>query len=254
MSAAHYEKLQVRQYRDRQEMGRAAAEHAREALSEARSARGMARVVFSCTPLQNEFISALIAPPPTVPWADVLVFHTDEYVGLSASHEQSSRHYLRGHLLEAIPAPRAFHDIRGEAPSPSAECARYAELLRERPLDLVCLGIGENGQLGFNGSMVADFDDREMIKVVELGATCRQQAVNDGCFARVKDVPTHGFTLTVTALFSARAISCVAAGTRRAQAVRDALLGPIEESCPASILRAHPNAVLFLDDAAAEKL
>lgn len=254
MSASAYEKLLIRQFRSREEMGRAAAEYSRDILSEARGARGVARVVFTCTPSQNEFLSALVAPPPSIPWPDVLIFHTDEYVGLSASHEQSARHYLRGHLLDAIPAPRAFHEIRGEAPSPSAECARYAKLLRERPLDLVCLSIGESGQLGFNGAMVADFDDPEMIKVVELGATCREQAVNDGCFARVKDVPTHGLTLTVTALFSARVIACVVAGTRRAQAVRDALLGPIEESCPASILRTHPNAVLFLDDAAAGKL
>jgi glucosamine-6-phosphate deaminase len=254
MKTSTYEKIQVREYADRQELGRAAADYARDALAAARSARSVARVVVASTPTQNDFLRALVAPPPTIPWADVIVFHAEEYVGLSASHEQSARHYLRGHLLDAIPVPRAFHGIRGEAPSPSAECARYARLLRERPIDLVCLGIGEHGEMAFNSSLVADFDDRDMIKVAELGATCRQQAVNDGCFARVKDVPTHGFTLTVPALFSARAVSCVVAGERRAQAVRDMLLGPIEEACPASILRAHPNAVLHLDAAAASKL
>jgi glucosamine-6-phosphate deaminase len=254
MSAATYEKLHVRELRDRDEVGRAAAEHAREILSAARAARGVARVVFACAPSQNEFFRALVAPPPTVAWGDVLVFHMDEYVGLSASHEQSSRHFLRGHLLDAIPAPRAFHGIRGEAPSPAAECARYSQLLRERPIDLVCLSIGESGELAFNGPLVADFDDPEMVRVAELGASTRQQAVNDGCFARVKDVPTHGFTLTVPALFSARAISCVVAGPRRAQAMHDMLLGPIDESCPASILRTHPQAVLHLDAAAGAKL
>ncbi len=177
MKASTYEQLQVREFRDRQELGRAAAEHTREILSAARSARGVARVVFASAPSQNEFLRALVAPPPTLPWADVIVFHMDEYVGLSASEPRSQRHFLRGHLLDAIPAPRAFHGIRGEAPSPSAECARYSQLLRERPIDLVCLSLGEGGQLAFNSALVADFDDREMIKVAELGATCRQQAV-----------------------------------------------------------------------------
>jgi glucosamine-6-phosphate deaminase len=254
MSTTTYEKLQVHAFADREAMGRAAAEHAREVISAARSARGVARVVFASAPSQNEFLRALAAPPPTIPWADVVVFHMDEYVGLSASEPRSQRHFLRGHLLDAIPAPRAFHGIRGEAPSPSAECTRYAQLLRERPIDLVCLSIGEGGQIAFNSPLVADFDDREMIKSTELGALCRQQAVHDGCFAQVKDVPTHGLTLTIPALFSARAISCVAAGSRRAQAVRDLLLGPIEETCPASILRTHPHAVLHLDAAAAASL
>ncbi len=251
MSAPTYEKLRVRQFPDRQQMGRAAAEHAREIIVAARNARGVARVVFACSPSLNEFFSALVAPPPAVGWADVIVFHTDEYVGLSASQHQSSRHYLRGHLLDAIPAPRAFHAIRGDAPSLPGECERYSQLLREKPIDLVCLGIGEHGHLAFNDPSAADFDDRAMIKVVALDEACRQQQVDDGCFVRMKDVPAQALTLTVPALFSARAISCVVPGARKAQTVRDLLLGPIEESCPASILRTHPNAVLHLDAEAA---
>lgn len=254
MSVSTYEKLQVRRYSDRKEMGRAAADHVRDILSAARSARGVARVVFACAPSQNEFFSALVAPPPAIPWADVIVFHAAEYVGFSASQQQSHRYYLRGHLLHSIPEPRAFHGIRGEAPSLAAEVERYARLLRERPIDVVCLGIGERGQIASNGPTVADFDDREMIKVTSLDPECREQAVNDGCFARSKDVPSQALTLTVTALYSARAISCVVPGSRRAQAVRDMLLGPIDESCPASILRTHPNAVLHIDHEAAAKL
>ena len=254
MKQSAYDQLRVQQYPDRETLGRAAAEHAREVIAEARAARGVARVVFACAPSQNEFLAALVAQPPTVAWTNVVIFHMDEYVGLSASHEQSFRHYLRAHLLDAIPKPKAFHPIRGEAPSLPQECERYAKMLREKPIDLVCLGIGENGHLAFNDPPVADFADREIVKVVELDKDCRQQQVNDGCFARLSDVPGHALTLTVPALFGARAISCVVPGARKAQAVRDTLLGPIDPACPSSILRQHPNAVLHLDAAAAEKL
>jgi glucosamine-6-phosphate deaminase len=249
-----YDQLRVHEYPDRETMGRAAADHVRAIIAAACAARGVARVIFACAPSQNEFLAALVAPPPTVAWSQLSIFHMDEYVGLSASHGQSFRHYLRGHLLDAIPAPKAFHPIRGEAPSLQDECERYSRLLREKQIDLVCMGIGENGHIAFNDPPVADFDDPELIKVVTLDNICRQQQVNDGCFAKLQDVPTHALTLTVPALFSARAISCVVPSQRKAQAVRDTLLGPIAKSCPASILRMHPNAVLHLDAAAASKL
>lgn len=251
MSAVAYDKLQLRRYPDRRALSRAASDHVREIIAAARAARGVARVVFACAPSQNEFLSALAAPPPTLPWADVVIFHMEEYVSLSASQTRSSRHYLRAHLLDALPTPRAVHTLRGEAPSPSEECARYSRLLRERPIDLVCLGIGERGEIARNCRSIANFDDREMVKVVELSEDSRQQAVNDGSFACGRDVPTHALTLTVPALFSARTISCVVPGMRKAQAVRDTLLGPIDEKCPASILRTHPNAILHVDEEAA---
>ena len=254
MKSATYDHLGVQQYPDRESLGQAAAEHVRKIIAAAIAARGEARVIFACAPSQNEFLAALVAQPPAVAWPHVVAFHMDEYVGLSASHEQSFRHYLRGHLLDAIPQPKAFHAIRGEAPALPQECERYAQLLRAKPIDLVCMGIGENGHLAFNDPPVADFEDREIIKVVELDDTCRQQQVNDGCFAKLSAVPTHALTLTMPTLFGARAISCVVPGARKAQAVRDTLLGPVETACPASILRQHPNAVLHIDAAAASKL
>ncbi len=254
MSALAYDKLRLLRFPDRQAMARAASDHVREVIAAARAARGVARVIFACAPSQNEFLNALTAPPPTLPWGDVIVFHMEEYVGLSASQHASVRHYLRTHLLDGIPAPRAVHSLRGEAPSLPEECLRYSRLLRERPIDLVCLSIGECGQLAANSQSIADFDDREMVKVAELPDQHRQQAVNDGCFARASDVPTHALTLTVPALFSARVISCVVPGLRKAKAVRDTLLGLIDESCPASILRTHPDATLHVDEEAASLL
>ena len=170
----------------------------------------------------------------------------DEYVGLPADHPATFRAYQREHVLSQI-QPAAFHGIRGEASDSVEECARYSELLREAPIDLVCLGIGENGHLAFNDPPVADFDDPSCVKPVELDALCRQQQVNDGCFPTLSAVPTTALTLTIPALLSSRAIVGVVPGPRKAEAVRNTLIGPISTACPASILRKHSNAALYLD-------
>ena len=246
-----FDKLQVRTFADRTTLGTAAAELVADGLRHACETRGEARVVFACAPSQNEFLGALTEHP--LPWDQITVFHMDEYVGLVEAHPQSFRRYLREHLLARIGAPKAVHFISGEQ-QPSQECARYTALMDEKPIDLVCLGIGENGHLAFNDPPVADFQDPQTVKVVELDLACRQQQVNDGCFSKLSDVPTHALTLTIPALLNARAISCVVPGERKARAVRDTLVRAIETACPASILRTHPNAVLHIDKAAASLL
>ena len=246
MKTRRFDSLEVHQHPDRASLGLAAARRVAATIA----ACGEARVVFACAPSQDEFLAALLAQP--VDWAKVTVFHMDEYAGLPASHPASFRSYLRGHLLAHI-VPRAVHLIRAEADA-AGEAARYAALLAERRLDLVCLGIGENGHLAFNDPPVADFVDPALVKLVALDDACRRQQVHDGCFPALDAVPTHALTLTIPALLSAREISCVVPGGRKAQAVRDALLGPIAPSCPASILRTHPRAVLHLDEAAASLL
>ena len=246
MKAHRFDSLEVRQHADRAALGLAAARDVANAIA----AHKEARVVFACAPSQNEFLAALIGE--RVDWTKVTVFHMDEYVALPASHPASFRSYLRAHLLAHI-APRAVHLIRAEE-DPAQEIARYSALLAERPLDLVCLGIGENGHLAFNDPPVADFADPALIKLVALDLACRQQQVNDGCFPALDAVPAHALTLTIPALMNAREISCVVPGARKAAAVRDALLGPISTNCPASILRTHPRAVLHLDEASATLL
>ena len=246
MKTRRFDSLEVHQHTDRAALGVAAARGVAAAIA----ARGEARVVFACAPSQDEFLAALLAQ--RVDWAKVTVFHMDEYVALPALHPASFRSYLRGHLLAHI-VPRAVHLICAEADA-AGEATRYAALLAERPLDLVCLGIGENGHLAFNDPPVADFADPAPVKLVALDDACRRQQVHDGCFPALDAVPTHALTLTIPALLSAREISCVVPGGRKAQAVREALLGPIATSCPASILRTHPRVVLHLDEAAAALL
>ncbi|MEA3213446.1 MAG: glucosamine-6-phosphate deaminase [Chthoniobacter sp.] len=257
MTPQFHDHLETRIYDDRGAMGEAAALFAASVISQACAARGEARVVFACAPSQNEFLAALVAPDrdgPAMEWNKVVAFHMDEYVGLTAGAEQSFRHYLRTHLFERLPTQPRFHEIRGEAPSLEVECARYSQLVGEKPIDLVCLGIGENGHIAFNDPPVADFRDAHLIKVVTLDEACRRQQVNDGCFASFDLVPTQALTLTIPALVGARHVSVVVPGPRKAQAVRATLQDPVSTACPASILRTHPHAVLHLDRDAASLL
>jgi glucosamine-6-phosphate deaminase len=141
--------------------------------------------------------------------------------------------------------------MRGEAPDLDAECGRYATLLQEHPLDVVCVGIGENGHLAFNDPPVADFDDAVWVKVIEPDDACRRQQVNEGAFASTDEMPRLGLTLTIPALMAGRTVICTVPGPRKAPAVRQTLQGAISTACPASILRRHPGATLYLDSASA---
>ena len=226
-------------------MGKAAADAAAQVLREAVERQGHARIIVASAPSQDELIAGLAAAPG-IDWSRVTIFHMDEYVGLPASHTASFRRYQQQHLLSEV-RPAAFHGIRGEATDLAAECVRYTALLAAAPIDLVCLGIGENGHIAFNDPAVADFDDPHTVKVVELDAACRQQQVNDGCFPGFDIVPSQAITLTCPTLLSGRVLVCVVPGSRKAAAVRNTLRAPIGTACPATILRRHGCATLYLD-------
>ena len=237
--------LTVEIHADRAAMGAAGAMRAAAVLREALARQGQARIIVASAPSQNELIAGL-AVAPDLDWSRVTVFHMDEYVGLPAGHGATFRAYQEAHLLSQV-KPAAFHGIRGEADDVAAECARYTALLREAPIDLVCMGIGENGHIAFNDPPVADFADTAWIKPVALDDACRHQQVHDGCFPDFASVPQFALTLTCPALMSGKAIVCVVPGPRKAAAVRAAVRDAVTTACPATILRRHPDAVLYLD-------
>ena len=173
----------------------------------------------------------------------------DEYLGLDADHPASFRRYLQEHLFRLVGlTDDRLRLIPGEqAERPLRTCLDYEDVLRAEPTDIVCAGIGENGHLAFNDPPVADFLDPVLVKVVRLDAACREQQLNDGCFDRIEDVPTHAYTLTIPALLTPPVVSVVVPGPRKAEAVLATLRGPIGESCPATALRRHPGATLYLD-------
>lgn len=246
--------LAVSIFANRQEMGAAAAAYVADYLRRLQSERDEIRIVVGSAPSQDEFFEHLTSGPisETIDWKKVVVFHMDEYIGLQADHPQSFRTYQREHFVSIIPV-KEFHAIQGEADDPEAECRRLGNLLAEKPIDLVCLGIGENGHLAFNDPP-ADFNDPRWAKVVELDSTCRQQQVNDGCFASIEEVPTHAITLSLRMFASAAKLSGVVPAKTKAQAVVATIEGPISEACPATLLRTHPDARLFLDPASASLL
>ncbi len=247
-----YDLLKVEIHSNRAAMGAAAAARASTILRRAIEANGRARVILASAPSQDELIAGLTSAPE-IDWSKVTIFHMDEYIGLPAEHPASFRNYQRRHVLSRV-RPAEFHGLRGESNDPVAEINRYTSLLAEAPIDLVCMGIGENGHIAFNDPPVADFRDPATVKVVVLDELCRQQQVNDGCFPDFDSVPRHALTLTCPALMAGKAVVCVVPGPRKAAAVRSSLQDLVSTECPATILRSHPDAVLYLDDASASLL
>ncbi|MHB8219883.1 MAG: glucosamine-6-phosphate deaminase [Acidimicrobiales bacterium] len=243
--------LDVRIYPDADALARAAAEEAGAVLRSAVASRGVAHAMFATGNSQLGFIDRLVASPD-IPWADVEVYHMDEYVGLGPDHPASFQRWITERIANRV-HPRAAHMIDGMA-DPGAECERYAELLTTNPLDLCCLGIGENGHLAFNDPGVADFDDPVDMKVVELDEACRLQQVHEGHFPDAGAVPSEAMTVTIPALLRPPRVLAIVPERRKAEPVRAAVEGPISTACPATALRRAPGAVLLLDPTSASLL
>lgn len=240
--------LEVLVFETRAQAGRAAARHVARAIAERQEAAGQASVVFAAAPSQNEMLAELVAQP-SIDWTRVVAFHMDEYLGLEADHPISFRRYLQEHLFRLVGlGPDQLRLIPGERTErPLRTCLDYEEHLLAEPPDIVCAGIGENGHLAFNDPPVADFLDPVLVKVVRLDAACRNQQLHDAGFQRLEDVPTHAYTMTIPALLQAPVVSVIVPGPRKANAVLNTLRGPINESCPATALRRHVGARLYLD-------
>jgi glucosamine-6-phosphate deaminase len=230
----------VRSFPDRAAMGAAAADDVAEELRARLAEQGAVRMIFAAAPSQSDMLDRLVAAPD-IDWSRVTAFHMDEYIGLPPDAPARFANWLDRAIFTRVPFAEV-HRI-----DPDAEAAGYAKLLAEAPIDLVCLGIGQNGHLAFNDPPVADLDDPEAVKVVELDHTCRQQQVDDGAFAAFDDVPTHAVTLTIPRLLDARRLFCVVPGAAKRHAVDRALIAPVSAADPATALRTHPDVTLYLD-------
>ena len=201
-------------------------------------------MIFAAAPSQNELLAELRAAPDIL-WPRIEAFHMDEYQGLLAEAPQRFSNFLRRALFDHV-SLQAAHLIDTQGLAIEDEMRRYAALLEQAPIDLVCLGIGENGHIAFNDPPV-DFADPLPIKQVELDEACRRQQVNDGAFPSLEMVPRRAVTLTVPALMRGESLCCVVPGERKAAAVNAMLAGPVNGACPASVLRRHPDCTLYLD-------
>ena len=237
------DELEIEVHPDEQEMGAAAARRAAAVIGAAITARGSARVVIATGNSQYAFTDALVQQP--IDWSVVTVFHMDEYVGLDDDHPASFQRWIRERIADRVHPARVEY-ISGEG-DPEREVARYEAALREAPLDLVCMGIGENGHLAFNEPDDADFDDPHWARVIDLSAESQAQQVGEGHFPDLDSVPRQAISLTIPALLSAAAVQVCVPEARKAAAVTAALTGPVGPSCPASILRRTGHARLFLE-------
>lgn len=245
------DQLNVRIFETRKAMGEAAAEDIAGAIRQVLGQKPCCNMIFAAAPSQNEVLEAL-ASSDNIEWERVRAFHMDEYIGLPPEAPQRFANFLKRALFDRVPF-RDVYLMDSEA-EPAAEAARYAALLAAMPADIVLMGIGENGHIAFNDPHVALFNDPAMVKEVELDEVCRTQQVHDGCFAALDDVPRSALTLTIPALTAPKKVFCVVPAKAKAPAVRAALRGPVAESCPASVLRRHGDAVLYLDKESASLL
>lgn len=231
------------------ESGRAAAERAAELILEAMAAKGSARVLFASAPSQEAFLATLVTLD--VPWAQVDAFHIDEYVGLPLDAPQAFGQWLHERLFSRVPVKAHRIDTGG---NPHEAARRYGAAVLANAVDVACIGIGVNGHIAFNEPYQWAVADTEPMRVVELADRSRQQQVDDGCFARLADVPSAALTLTVPTLLSAREIVVIAPGAHKAAAVAAAVEGDLTPAVPASILRTHEHVALFLDRDSASSL
>lgn len=238
---------------DRPQLGDASSRHGADLLRKALAERGEANIIVATGSSQFETLAAL-AKAPDIRWDRVTGFHLDEYVGLPISHPASFRRYLWERFISQLPLPlKAFHYVNADATDPRSECRRLGAIIRQHPIDVAFIGIGENGHIAFNDPP-ADFQTDEPYLVVGLDEACRRQQLGEGWFPTLNDVPAKAITMSVRHILASRAIVCTVPDQRKAEAVRNTVEGPITPQVPASALQQHEHCTLFLDQAAASLL
>lgn len=246
------DKLKVKIYNTRAEMGIEAAAEAADGIKALLQKEDMVNIIFAAAPSQNEFLAALTTAKG-IDWTRVNAFHMDEYIGLDESASQRFGHFLKERIFDKLPFRNIFY-INGNAQDPLEECNRYSKLLEAYPAGIVCMGIGENTHIAFNDPHIADFDDPLPVKIVTLSEASRHQQVHDKCFATLEQVPVAAITLTIPTLMKAGLVYCMVPGKTKSGAVYHTLRRSVEAKYPSTILRTHDNATLYLDEDSAAGL
>ena len=234
------------------QMGSEAASFGAAKIRNAIASKGHANIIVATGASQFEMLAALAAEE-SIEWNRVTAFHLDEYVGIPISHPASFRLYLWQRFVSRLPQPLTnFHYLNGEDDC-QAECERVGDILRQHPIDVAFVGIGENGHLAFNDPP-ANFDVDDPYIVVDLDDACRNQQLGEGWFPTFDDVPKKAISMSVKQIMKSQTIVCTVPDDRKAEAVRNSVEGAVDNKVPASILQQHPDAHLYLDGPAASKL
>jgi glucosamine-6-phosphate deaminase len=233
----------VKVFEDKLSLSRAAAEQAALALRRAIQEHGQARIIVATGASQLDFLDALTRKE-SIDWRRVEMFHLDEYLGLPITHPASFRKYLLDHFIRKTGITK-YHLLDGTG-DPREVICRAGESLNSAPVDIAFVGVGENGHLAFNDPP-ADFQTEEPYLVVNLDEACRRQQVGEGWFTELSEVPRKAISMTIRQIMRAREIIVVAPDARKAQAAKLCFEGEINPTAPASILRNHANATVYLD-------
>ena len=240
----------LRVFEDKRAMGEVAAAQAATVLRRAISDRGSARLVAATGASQFEFLDALTGAQE-IDWPNVELFHLDEYIGLPMTHPASFCKYIQERIIAKTGI--TLHHLMSGEDDPTAVIRRTSDAIRAASIDIAFVGIGENGHLAFNDPP-ADFDADDPYLIVNLDEPCRRQQVGEGWFADLSSVPKQAISMSVRQILKAREIIAVVPDARKAAAVKACFEGPISPMAPASILRRHPSATIFLDKASAAAL
>ena len=246
------EGLSIEVHPNRRSLGVAAALAAAEAMKQLSASLETFGVIFATGASQLETLDALTRMDG-IPWNQVRGFHLDEYVGLAIEHRASFRRYLRENLTQKVHM-KEFHEVDGTTADLDQFCSDYAEMLAAANPNLALLGVGENGHLAFNDPAVADFNDPQDVKVVELDSACRAQQVAEGWFNSVEQVPDSAISVTIPAILRVPKLILSVPGSRKAAIMRRTLREKISTDCPASVLRTHPDVTIYLDRESASEL
>jgi len=234
----------LRVFPDKPSLGRAAAEQAANAIRRAIAVRGHARIIAATAASQLEFLDAL-TKAPEIDWSKVEAFHLDEYVGLPITHPGSFRKMLLEQLVNKTGITN-YHLLDGDAPDPDAVVREVSKALASVPIDIAFLGIGENGHIAFNDPP-ANFNTEEPYIIVELDEACRRQQVGEAWFSDISQVPKRALSMSARQILEAKEILAVVPDKRKAEAIKTCFEGEVSPTAPASILRRHPNATVYLD-------
>ena len=241
--------MKIRVFGTLEQLGAAAAAQAAGILNGAIEKNGTARIVLSTGASQFPFFEALAQYP--IDWGRVEVFHLDEYIGIDDNHIASFRKYLRERFADVL-QPGRMHYVSGEG-DVAANIAALSAEVSSAPIDLGMIGIGENGHLAFNDPP-ADFDTEAVYHVVQLNDACKAQQVREGWFPTPADVPPTAISMTVRQILKCRVIISVVPHAVKAYAVGETVRQAVNNRLPATILKEHGDATLYLDEASAAGL
>jgi glucosamine-6-phosphate deaminase len=239
-------------YRTKKEAGTAAANSAAQAIRSAIRNKGQANLILATGASQFEMLEQLVAAQG-IDWLKVVMFHLDEYIGLGPDHPAGFRRYLKERFVEVVSPLKASYFVQGDAENPAVECRRLGVLIKAHPIDVACIGIGENGHLAFNDPP-ADFETEEPYLIVQLDEQCRKQQLGEGWFASLDEIPARAISMSIRQILKSKQLVVTVPDLRKARAVKLALEGPVTHDCPASILQQHGSCAIFLDEPAASML